>query len=154
MCQQQWAGVAQLVHRQGYWAGHRGFSSTHCPNRLCGHQSSIQQVPWAQSLEFTRLGRKADHLPPSKWSNVAKEWVELYLISSSCRRYLHNDKFTFTELRLWATRSSGPSWDSYLTFQNPVVTCICIIRSPQILQMCGCHLHVVQRSVQTTYDPK
>lgn len=150
MSQQQWA---QLVQRQGYWAGHRGLSSTHCPDRLYGHQSSIQQVPWAQSLEFTRPGRKAAHLPPRKWSNVAKEWVEFYLNSTSCRCYFHN-KFTFTVLRLWPTRPSGPSWDSYLSFQNPVVTRVCITRSPQILQVCGCHLHVVQRSVQTTYDSK
>lgn len=120
--------------------------------RLCGHQSSVQQVPWAQSPEFTRPGRKAVHLPPSKWSSVTKEWVELHLHSSSCRRYVHSNMFTFTVLRLWPTRPSGSSWDRYLSFQNPVVTCIFITRSPQILHVCGCHLHVVQRSVQTMND--
>lgn len=121
--------------------------------------TSIQQVPWAQSLEFTRPGRKADHLLPSKWSNVAKEWVELYLHSSSCRRCLHNGRFTFTVLRPWPTRPSGPSWNSYLSFQNPVVTYICITGVHRFYRCVGatytwfsvkCRLHVTLSKVVST----
>jgi hypothetical protein len=43
-------------------------------------QPPIQWVPWALSLVIKRLGREADHSPPS--SAEIKEWVVLYLHSS------------------------------------------------------------------------
>jgi hypothetical protein len=61
-------------------------------------QPPIQWVPGALSLRVKRLGRKADHSPPS--SAEVKECVELYLRSPNtppwrCAQLKHRDNFTF-----------------------------------------------------------
>jgi hypothetical protein len=58
----------------------------------------IQGVPVALSLEVKRLGREADHSPPS--SAEVKECVELYLHSPTTPSWRgaelkHRDNFTF-----------------------------------------------------------
>jgi hypothetical protein len=61
-------------------------------------QPPIQWVAGALSLGVKRLGREADHSPPS--SAEVKEWVELYLNSSNTPSWRgaelkHKDNFTF-----------------------------------------------------------
>jgi hypothetical protein len=62
-------------------------------------QTPIQWIPGALSLGFKRLGREADHSPPS--SAEVKECVELYLHSPSTPSWRgaqlkRRDNFTFT----------------------------------------------------------
>jgi hypothetical protein len=62
-------------------------------------QPAIQWVRGALSLGVKRLGREADHSPPS--SAKAEEWVELYLHSPNTPSWRgsqlkHTENFTFT----------------------------------------------------------
>jgi hypothetical protein len=61
-------------------------------------QLPVQWVPDVLSLGIKRLGRDAEHSPPS--NAEVKEWVELYLYSSNTPSWRgaqlkHRDNFTF-----------------------------------------------------------
>jgi hypothetical protein len=90
-------------------------------------QPPIQWVSGILSLGIKRLGREADHSPPS--TAKVKEWVELYLHSLNTppwrgAQLKHRDNFTFT--------FTGPYIDCYLrTGAEQIPETSCVLNIPQ-----------------------
>jgi hypothetical protein len=98
-------GLDDRCSRVRFPAGAGNFSLHYRVQNVSGStQPPMQWVPGALSLGVERLGREADHSPPS--SSEVKEWVELYLHSPNTppwrgAQLKHRDNFMELDESSW-----------------------------------------------------